>query len=69
MNCKICGKEDMFTYVSGKPACAICVVKYIGGGPITNERVQRVRYMLGLKDDEYLKQDNAKEAAKILGLS
>ena len=67
MNCRICGKSDLFSEVAQKPVCAICAVKFIGGLPATSERIEKVRALLGLKDGEFLKQDNAKEAKRILG--
>ncbi len=68
--CEICGESqdnDLFSYVTREPVCSICKVKYIGGLPTTQDRIKLAREILGLKDGEYLKQDNAKEAQKILG--
>jgi hypothetical protein len=70
MNCKICGKpseDDLFSYVTQEPVCSICKIKFIGGLPTTEIRINDARTALGLKDGEYLKQDNAAEAARILG--
>jgi hypothetical protein len=67
--CKICGADlnrDLFAYVTQKPVCAICTQKYVGGD-FSAERIAKVRAALGLTDGEYLKQDNAAEAARILG--
>ncbi len=68
-NCEICNKpkkDDLFSFVTNERVCTICKIKYIGGLPSTAERIQSVRNQLGLKDGEFLKQDNAAEAAKIL---
>ena len=69
-NCKICGcesKKDLFSYVTGEPVCSICKLKFIGGLPTSQERINQARIKLGLKDGEFLKQDNSLEAGKILG--
>lgn len=69
--CEICGqpsKDDLFSYVTQEPVCSICKVKHIGGLPTTDARIAEARKRLGLKDGEYLNQDNPREAAKILGL-
>ena len=69
MNCKICGTDlskDLFAFVAQKPTCVICTQKYVGGD-FSSARIAAVRNALGLADGEYLKQDNAAEAARILG--
>ncbi len=69
-NCEICGKprqDDLFSAVTGEIVCSICKIKFIGGLPTTLERVNDARKKLGLKDGEYLDQDNAAEASRILG--
>ena len=69
MKCKICGKpqgDDLFSAVTQEPVCCICKVKWIGGLPTTDERIKQARERLGLKDGEFLKQDNAAEAGRIL---
>jgi hypothetical protein len=68
MRCKICGTDlanDLFAYVTSKPTCCICTVNYVGGD-FSPERIARVRSLLGLTEGEYLQQDNAAEAARIL---
>ena len=68
--CRICGKDskdDLFSYVTQEPVCSICKVKHIGGLPTTPERIAKARVALGLNEGEYLLQDNATEAARILG--
>jgi hypothetical protein len=68
--CRICGKpcgEDLFSAVTKEPVCSICKIKHIGGLPTTEERIRAARERLFLKDGEYLPQDNAAEAARILG--
>jgi len=70
--CEICGqprKADLFSAVTGEPVCSICKLKHIGGLPTTTERINNAREKLGLRDGEYLSQDNTEEAAKILGRS
>lgn len=68
MNCQICNaKPDLFSEVTGDRVCAVCKVKFVGGLPSTAERVANVRARLGLAEGEYLKQDNAAEARRILG--
>ena len=69
MKCKICGTDlskDLFAFVAQKPTCAICTQKFVGGD-FSPERIAKVRGLLGLGDGEYLRQDNAVEAARILG--
>ena len=68
--CDICGKpqgDDLFSFVAQDPVCSICKLKYIGGMPTSRARINAARERLGLKDGEYLKQDNAAEARRILG--
>jgi recombinational DNA repair protein (RecF pathway) len=68
--CAICGTnlaDDLFSTVSQEPVCCICKINHVGGLPTTAGRIQFVRKQLGLKDGEYLAQDNAAEAARILG--
>ena len=70
MKCRVCGTElsdDLFSAVTNEKVCSICKVYWIGGLPTTDERINAVRERLGLQDGEYLKQDNGKEAARILG--
>lgn len=69
MRCAICGTElakDLFAAVTGEKCCSICTVKWIGSN-MGDERIAAVRGALGLKDGEYLQQDNGVEAARILG--
>ena len=69
-NCAICGnslEKDLFASVTGEPVCAVCKLYYIGGLPTSTERVNAARAKLGLKDGEYIEQDNGQEAARILG--
>ena len=50
MDCQICGikeNDDLFLYVNGGRACSICTIKFVGGLPATEERVQ---YQKQLKD-------------------
>ena len=68
--CEICGKpqdDDLFSAVTREPVCSICKVKWIEGLPTTPDRIKAAREKLGLKDGEFLKQDNAEEAARMLG--
>lgn len=68
--CQICGKpstDDLFSAVTKEPVCSICKLKYIGGLPTTQQRIDDARQRLGLTTGEYLQQDNAEEARKILG--
>lgn len=68
--CEICGKpqkDDLFPFVTSEPVCSICKINYIGGLPTTHLRIKLVRGALGLKDNEYLKQDNVAEARRSLG--
>lgn len=68
--CKICGaklKDDLFSSVTMEPVCSACKITCLGMLPTTAERIKTVREKLGLKDGEYLKQDNAEEARRILG--
>jgi len=68
--CAICGKpkkDDLFSAVANEPVCSICKIKFIGGLPTTQKRIEAAREQLGLAKGEYLIQDNAVEAARILG--
>ena len=68
--CEICGKpraDDLFSAVTQERVCSICKLKYIGGLPTSSERIAEAREKLGLKDGEFLQQDNGEEARKILG--
>ena len=68
--CKICGQklgDDLFSAVTQAPLCSVCTVKHMRGLPSTPERIQAARESLGLKEGEFLKQDNAGEARRILG--
>ena len=68
--CEICGKprnDDLFSAVTGERVCSICKIKFIGGLPTTIQRINEARAFLGLKDGEFLQQDNGAEAARILG--
>ena len=70
MKCEICGtpsEEDLFSAVTQEPVCSICKLNYIGGLPITKERIAQARKALGLKDGEYLQHDRGEEARRILG--
>lgn len=67
--CNICGKsndDDLFAYVTGERVCSVCKVRFIGGLPTTERRIDAARERLELKPGEFLKQDNAEEARKIL---
>jgi len=68
--CEICGKpqkDDLFSFVTKEPVCSICAIKYAGASPVSKDTIKKVRDKLGLQDGEYLNQDNAEEARKILG--
>lgn len=68
MNCQICNATpDLFSAVTGESVCAICKINFVGGLPTTPARIAAVRTALRLADGEYLKQDNAAEARRILG--
>ncbi len=70
MKCEICGtalKDDLFAAVCQEKVCCICKQKFIGGLSTTPERIGEARKKLGLEAGEYLKQDNAQEASRILG--
>ena len=67
--CAICGEpkeDDLFSAVTNEPVCSICKLKFIGGLPTSQKRIEAVREYLGLAKGEYLIQDNAMEAARIL---
>lgn len=69
-SCKICGtslKADLFAAVTQETVCGICKVNHIGGLSTTPERIANARQRLGLSDGEFLKQDRAEEARRILG--
>ncbi len=71
MKCQICGKpskDDLFSYVTQEPVCSICKLKWIGGSKTTPELISLARAQLGLREGEYLNQDNGSESKKILGI-
>jgi hypothetical protein len=68
--CAICGHalaDDLFAAVTREKCCAICKVKYIGGLPTTEARIEAARARLGLEPGQYLEQDRGAEASRILG--
>lgn len=68
--CEICGKprnDDLFSAVTGERVCSICKINFIGGLPTNTQRINEVRSLLGLKEGEFLQQDNGQEAKRILG--
>jgi len=68
--CAICGTDldrDLFSAVTGEKCCSICKLKFIGGLPTSDERILTARGRIGLKDGDFLSQDNGAEAARILG--
>lgn len=68
-NCEICGTpsgDDLFSAVTQEPVCSICKLKWIGQLPTTSERIAAAREQLGLKQGEFLSQDNPAEASKML---
>ena len=67
MACELCGAKDMYTEVTGKPACSICTINYIGHMPGERERIKKIREALNIAPGEFLKQDRAAEAKRILG--
>jgi len=67
--CGICGtpkEDDLFSDVTGEGVCSICKLKFIGGLPTTPERVKAARNALGLEEGNYIVQDNAEEARRML---
>jgi recombinational DNA repair protein (RecF pathway) len=69
MRCEICGTDlsrDLFSVVTGERVCSICILKFIGGLPPTQDRINVARVVLGLAKGEYYQQDNGKEAGRIL---
>ena len=64
--CDICGVEDLLTACIDGP-CAVCVMRFFGGGQPSVEQVKQARTKLGLSDGEFFKQDHGAEAARILG--
>jgi hypothetical protein len=72
MKCGICGQlleDDLFSAVTGDKVCTICKLRFIGGMPTTQERINAVRGKLGLAEGEYLQVNNPEEARRILGRS
>lgn len=68
--CAICGTNlaaDLFSAVTQEPVCAICKLKFIGGRQASEQLIWKAREVLGLSDGEFLQQDNAAEAARLLG--
>jgi len=68
--CKICGvdlKKDLYSVVTNESVCSICKLKFVGGLPTTEDRINKIREGLGLKSGEYLKLDRYEEARKLLG--
>lgn len=67
--CRICGTDlskDLFAYVAQKPVCCICTAKYVGGN-FSPGWIEDVRMALNLAEGEYLEQDQAAEARRLLG--
>lgn len=67
--CEICGTDldrDLFASVAGKTVCSICTVNFVGGD-FDPAHIAKVRQVLNLQPGEYLQQDNAAEARRILG--
>lgn len=68
MGCKICAaKGDLFSEVTGEPACSICVLRFNLGSPLQDTAIEQVRERLGLKTGEFLQQDRPSLAAAMLG--
>lgn len=67
MKCGICGKEDLFSAVTQQPACSLCVVGFGLRTPVTQQAVDHIRQVLGLKPGEYRPVDQRAEASTILG--
>ncbi len=69
--CDICGNSDLYTEVAGMgkryKSCSVCTVNFVGGLPLTAERLKEIRDGLGLADGEYLEVDYGAEAKRILG--
>lgn len=65
-NCHICNSTDLYTSVTNEGVCSVCKIKYIGGLPSSQERINAARQRLGLQEGEFLTQNHAEEAAKIL---
>jgi hypothetical protein len=68
--CAICGTDlsvDLYATVAQEPVCAVCKINWIGGLPTTQERIDQVRAKLLLRPGEYIQQNNAEQAALILG--
>lgn len=68
--CAICGTDnskDLYVCVTSEKVCSICKVKFVGGLPTTDKRIENVRASLGLQPGEFLSQDRGEEARKILG--
>ncbi len=67
LGCEICGKEDLLMACNMGPTCAVCTMRFFGGGQPQGNAVEKVREELGLAKGEFFNQDHGKEAAKILG--
>jgi len=66
-NCKVCGKDDLFTACTGSDVCSVCTQKFFGGGSASKVKIRAVRARLGLEDGEFFQMDHGAEAARILG--
>ena len=67
MSCQICGKTDLFTEVSGGPACATCAIEFGISTPVAQHIVDRIRKDLQLEDGKFLECDARKAARRLLG--
>lgn len=67
MKCPICNKEDLLMACMDDGVCAVCTMKFFGGGQARAEGIKSVRAKLGLADGEFVALDHGAEAARILG--
>lgn len=68
--CKICNEpsgNDLFSAVTGEPVCSLCKIRFIGGLPTTQERIDAARTRLNLAPGTFLQRDRGAEARRILG--
>jgi len=66
-NCKVCGKDDLFTACTGSDVCSVCTQTFFGGGSASKVDIRAIRDRLELEPGEFFHLDHGAEAARILG--
>lgn len=51
--CRICGSEDLYSFVAQRGLCASCQMFFLGGRTPTEDVISRIREALKLSEGEY----------------